>query len=389
MLKRLMEIKRRKAELRAALNTLSGDALSDAIKEVDKLDKESTDLELRMKDEQDIETRSNPVQIPGVKVEQKSYGVDSPEYRSAFFKNLAGVELNDAEKRAMNTNANSAGAAVPTSTLNKILEKLQDEAIVYPLVSVSNLRGNVVIPVEGNTADVERKGEGEDAALAEDTLESIALGAKKYIKLVKLTCELEATSIDALENYVVDKLVKKFTLAFDEDIISGDGVKKMTGILNTITPLETADAGAISYDDVCKLFGALKAIAKRNATLMMSTDMLYTKIATIKDTNGRPIFDITNGKVLGRTVLECDTVPSDTIIFGDFSTYQLNWNKPVEITKSQEAAFASGDVVYRGLALVDGKLADLGAMKVLKIKAGTTTKAGTSKAGEATAGGTK
>lgn len=293
---------------------------------------------------------------------------DSSEYRSAFFKKLAGVKLNEAEQRAMTTASSSAGVAVPTTTMNKILEKVQQDSIVYSLVSVSHLRGNVVIPIEGTTNDVERKGEGEDGTIQEDTLGSLELGAKKYIKLVKLTCELEATSIAALEDYIVRKLAKKLTQAFDEDIIKGTGVKGAKGILETITPLKTATEDTLTYDDVCDLFAALSAAAKKNATLMMSTNTLYKKIRKIKDDNKNPIFDTNSNKVMGREVTECDDVPDDVIIFGDFSEYQFNWNKDVTITKSGEAAFASGDTVFRGLALADGGLADLGAMKALKVK---------------------
>lgn len=293
---------------------------------------------------------------------------DSSEYRSAFFKRLAGVQLSETEQRAMSTASNSAGVAVPTTTMNKILEKVQQDSIVYSLVSVSHLRGNVVIPIEGTTNNVERKGEGEDGTIQEDTLGSLELGAKKYIKLVKLTCELEATSIAALEDYIVRKLAKKLTQAFDEDIINGTGVKGAKGVLATITPIKTAAEDTLDYDDVCELFAALSATAKKNATLMMSTNTLYKKIRKIKDSNKNPIFDTNSNKVMGREVTECDVVPDDVIIFGDFSEYQFNWNKDIEITKSGEAAFASGDTVFRGLALADGGLADLGAMKALKVK---------------------
>ena len=164
-----------------------------------------------MLDAEQIEKRGANVKIPfGVQTEQKTYGIDSAEYRSAFLKSFAGIGLTEIEKRAMTTNANSAGAAVPTSTMNKILEKIENEAVVYNLVTISHLRGSVVIPIEGTTGGAERKAEGQEGSISNDTLGKIQLGAKKYIKLVQLTCELEATAIDALENYIVTKLAKKF-----------------------------------------------------------------------------------------------------------------------------------------------------------------------------------
>ncbi|HEX9060406.1 MAG TPA: phage major capsid protein, partial [Clostridia bacterium] len=45
----------------------------------------------------------------------------------------------------------------------------------------------------------------------------------------------------------------------------------------------------------------------------------------------------------------------DTILFGDFSYYYLNFAKPVEIASDRSVAFKSGKITYRGLAVLDGK----------------------------------
>lgn len=365
----LEQIKSRKIELRSELETNKNCDL-------DKIEAELRSLE---QSEQEIERRNNicerlstssiqgeVIEKPINKVESRQYGIDSKEYRSAFFKNLAGIELNEIEKRAMTTGTSSAGVAVPTTTLNKIYEKIENGSITYGLVTVSHLRGNVSIPLEKSTSDVERKGEGENGSIQDDTIEDLKLGAKKYIKLVKLTCELENTAIDALEDYIVRKLSKKLMLAFDADIINGDGVNGAKGILRTITAKSTSGT-TWTLKDILKLFSSIPAIARKSATLMMSTNTLYNDILAITDTNDRPIFDVTQDKVLGRTVAECDDVPDGTIIFGDFSEYMFNWSKDAELSKSKEAAFASGDSVYRILALADGGLADLGAMAVMTL----------------------
>ena len=273
---------------------------------------------------------------------------------------LAGVELNDVEKRAMTTNANSAGVAVPTTTMNKIYEQIENESVVYGLVTVSHLRGQVVIPYEKLTNDVQRKAEGQDGTILNDTLQALTLGAKKYIKLVQLTFELENTAIDALEDYVVRKLSKKLAQAIDYDIINGSGTNCATGILSYITPSATTTANKWDYDDICNLFAGIKASARKNAVLMMSTNTLYKNVKTIKGDDKHPIFDPAQNKILGRDVVECDDVPDGTIIFGDFSEYMVNWNKDAVIDKSAEVAFKSGDSVFRIIALLDGGLAELG-----------------------------
>ena len=371
-MKTLKEIMARKDEIRSILESGAECDIEALKKELRELSEAQKAIEERQQIAKEISTGAiipNIVdEITKQQDEERSYGVDSKEYRSAFFKNLAGVELNDVEKRAMTTNTSSAGVAVPTITMNKILEKIGNSSVVYGLVTVSHLAGNVSIPLEKQTGDVQRKAEGADGTLVDDTLDDLKLGAKKYIKLVRLTCELENTAIDALEDYIVRKLSKKLSQAFDADIINGTGTNCAKGILKSVTVADTATANVLDYDDICDLFAGIPAVARKNATLMMSTNTLYKQVKKIKDAEKRPIFDPTQNKVLGRDVVECDDVPDGTIIFGDFSEYMFNWSKEAQISKSEETAFASGDTVYRILALVDGGLADLGAMTAMKIK---------------------
>lgn len=371
-MKTLKEIMARKAEIRSILESGAECDIEALKKELRELSEAQKAIEERQQIAKEISTGAivpNIVdEITKQQDEERSYGVDSKEYRSAFFKNLAGVELNDVEKRAMTTNTSSAGVAVPTITMNKIFEKIGNNSVVYGLVTVSHLAGSVSIPLEKQTGDVQRKAEGADGTLVDDTLDDLKLGAKKYIKLVRLTCELENTAIDALEDYIVRKLSKKLSQAFDADIINGTGTNCAKGILKSVTVADTATANVLDYDDICDLFAGIPAVARKNATLMMSTNTLYKQVKKIKDAEKRPIFDPTQNKVLGRDVVECDDVPDGTIIFGDFSEYMFNWSKEAQISKSEETAFASGDTVYRILALVDGGLADLGAMTAMKIK---------------------
>ena len=360
-MKTLKEIMTRKAEIRSILQSdkeCDIEALETELRELDEAQKQ---IEKRAEIAKSItDGKIDAVEFQKPQQEERNFGLDSKEYRSAFFKTLAGVELNDVEKRAMTTNSNSAGVAVPTTTMNKIYEKIENESIVYGLVTVSHLRGQVVIPYEKVTNDVQRKAEGQEGTILNDTLDALTLGAKKYIKLVQLTFELENTAIDALEDYVVRKLAKKLAQAIDYDIINGTGTNCAKGILAYLTPSSTKVANAWGYDDVCELFAGIKAGARKNATLMMSTNTLYKQIKTIKGDDKHPIFDPAQNKVLGRDVVECDDVPDGTIIFGDFSEYMLNWNKDAVIDKSAEVAFKSGDSVFRIIALLDGGLAELG-----------------------------
>lgn len=373
--KRKKEIQQRMLELRNLIQSSTGQALDDSIAELDSLDAELRSLgdEAEKRSKAMVKISENrggfsAIEKPVVETEERSFGVDSAEYRSAYFKRMAGVGLNDSEKRALTT-VNVSGA-VPTQTLSKIETALLAGAVVYPLVSVSHIASNLTMPYKKNKFGVQRKGESEAGTTVDgaNKFGKLELTAKKYIALVQMSCELEATSIDALENFIVNEVVAEMELEIDNDIINGSGDDGAKGILNTITPIETEAEGKISYKDITSLFKALPAKAKKNATLMMSTDTLYGDIANILSDTQKPIFDIDNNKVLGRPVVENDDIPAGIILFGNFALYKFNWVKDVEIAKSQESAFDSGDVTFRALALADGELPQIGGMVAIKKK---------------------
>ena len=69
----------------------------------------------------------------------------SKEYRSAFFKSLQRKELNEAEKRAMTSASNSAGAAIPTQTANILVQKMFDVAPLLSEITLLRIAGNVTV----------------------------------------------------------------------------------------------------------------------------------------------------------------------------------------------------------------------------------------------------
>ena len=67
----------------------------------------------------------------------------TPEYRSAWLKNIRRLPLNDAEKRAF-SNASGAGAEViPTQTANEIISKVKTLAPMLNEVTLLHVKGAV------------------------------------------------------------------------------------------------------------------------------------------------------------------------------------------------------------------------------------------------------
>ena len=57
------------------------------------------------------------------------------EYRSAFFKRLQGKPLTEEEQRAMTSASTSAGAAIPTVTMDKIFGQLKESDTLLGLIT--------------------------------------------------------------------------------------------------------------------------------------------------------------------------------------------------------------------------------------------------------------
>lgn len=363
-LKRLLEIKKRKAELRASINTLTGEELDKAIDEVQKLSDEESDLEKRLKEAEDVEKRGRAIVTPADKqitTEEKNYTPESEEYRSAYLKNLQGKSLTDEEKRALSTAASSVGAVVPTVTMNKIIEKLEQYGVVLPLVTNLAIPSNVKIPVEDTTNDCSWVAEGTASTDSQDKIGELSLAAHELIKTIEITAHVEAMSIDAFESFIVAQLSKKAKKAIDNAIINGTGTNTAKGILKTITAIDSAST-AYAYDDIMDILKNLKSGYKQGAVFMMSTTTLYGDIAKIKDDNNKPIFKIETdgrfeGKLSGYPVVTYDNVPDGTIIFGNFEYYYFNFVKAFEIAKDTSVGFKSAKTCYRALALADGKVA--------------------------------
>lgn len=373
-LKRLLEIRKRKEEINRSLNDLKGEELDKVIKEVEDLEKEEDDLNKRAKLADDIEKRgkaivtpvNDKVQVPEV----VTYTADSNEYRSAYLKRLQGKALNDEEKRAFTTVEGSAGAVIPTQTMNKIIEKLEQYGVILPLVTPLAIPSNVTIPVEDVTNDYTWVDEGAESKDSDDKLTSVKLGAMELIKTVEITAHVEAMSIDAFEAFVVAQLSKKAKKAIDYAIINGDGKKNATGILPGATAINPAGE-TYDYDDLMEILKNLKSGYKQGAKFVMSTNTLYGEIAKIKDADKRPIFKMETdgrfeGKLSGYPVVVYDNVPDGTIIFGNFEYYYFNFVKAFEIAKDTSVGFKSAKTCYRALALCDGKPALKEAFVVMK-----------------------
>ena len=301
----------------------------------------------------------------GEEREERTFAVDTPEYRVAWLKNLQGKPL-DAEERT----AITASAAIPTQTMNMIVGRLDLNPLLNA-IDISYIPSNISFPVEGTVNDASWVAMGTAATDSADTLTSVTLSAYKLIKTVEITADVEAMAIDAFENWLVARLANKIDVALDKAILSGTGSSQATGIATTIaTESGTFTKAGMTLKDLMKIIATLPTKYARNASFVMSRTVFYNEVMGMTTTTGDKVVvaDVqAPGKfnILGYPVIIDDnaTIDStDNVFFGDLKDYKLNFAKAAEVARDTSVGFRSGSVVYRAMALADGKLVDSNAI---------------------------
>lgn len=373
--KRLKEIEERKKEIRSLLEKDDELDLEKIQEELRSLDEEKEKLEKRAQIAKGIQSGgivANPIVKPKGEAEERKFEgmerdeiLSAPEYRSGYLKRLQGKPLTAAEERALTTASDSAGAAVPTQTLNMIVDKLRQTSALFPWVNVSYVPGNLSLVVANAKNAAAWKSEGADGTPADDTVVEVNLGGYELIKLVEVSAAAQAMTIDAFESYIASEIGRQMAIAVENAILNGTGSGQPTGVLTGVTWDETNsstwDAGAaVSYDNLVDALALLPTMYHNNAVFVMNRQMLFWGIRKIKTTDGQPIFtynpqDETRNAILGYPVIVDDYMPDNTILLGDFSYYYWNFSQAPQIETSREAAFRSGKITYRGLAVADGK----------------------------------
>ena len=154
ILKRMAEIRSRKAELRQTLENDTSADLDAITDELRNLDTEYADLEKRKATIDGINIGAiptNELENPAAGSNRAAETSNDTEYRSAWLKSIRRLELTEAEQRTLTTATGSVGALVPTATMNKIIDKVNQYCPMLDKIDLLKVPGGVKIPAEGTT----------------------------------------------------------------------------------------------------------------------------------------------------------------------------------------------------------------------------------------------
>lgn len=306
--------------------------------------------------------------------ENRTFAPDTVEYRDAYLKNLMGKELNVEERAALT----SAADIIPTELVNQIYGKLENNPL-YAELNIMRFPGYVQIPYAKTVNDASWKTMGTASTDSADEVDSISLSMYKLIKTIEITADIQAASIPVFQSWLVDTLSRKMIAAICAAVLNGSGSGQPTGVIGGLTPV----ASSVTYDNILAAMAAVPGAYHRDAIFVMSSATFFNKVMTLKDDQKRPL--VVQGvagvdrapvyTLLGhRVILEesADTADHDNVLFGNFRDgYAFNFAKDIAIESDGSVEFRKGSVVYRGMALCDGKPVISDAFAVISVSSAT------------------
>ena len=352
------QLQARKDELMAELDTPEKrDALTGEEMEARKAEILAIDAELessRQAAAEEARTCEEAAQMTGkpiIEEERKmTYEVNTVEYRDAYLKNLMGLELTTEERAALT----SAASVIPTETQNKIWDKLRENPLINE-IDMLHIPGYVKLPKATTVNDASWLAIGTASTDSADVVDAVTLGAKKLIKTIEIEADIDAMSIPAFQDWLVNKLVEKMEAAICAAVIGGAGSATVPQGVTANGAGATAKSVAFTVAGLGEVMGALPSAYHRNAVWVMSAATFYGTILPLaSDSNGLLVMNGIEQRLLGHKVVLDENVAAK-IVFGDFHDgYAFNFGSDIEIASDKSVEFRKGSTVYRSMALCDG-----------------------------------
>ena len=290
--------------------------------------------------------------------EENDDPVASPEYRSAWLKQLRRLPLSDAEKRAY-SNVTGAGAEViPTQTANEIISKIKTLAPMLNEVTLLHVKGAVKFAVEGTNNDAAIHAENAAITAAADTFTTVTLTGYEIIKLVQISDTVMTMSIAAFESWIVNMLSEAIARKIEDLLINGTGTNQPKGIdkANTWGATNSVSVGAsasLTAANVQALIGLLNAGYDRNAKFAMSKKTLFTDFMPLQDNSKNHIVTVQGNAyfVYGYPVLLSDYVKDHEAFLGDFKKVCANLAENIGVKNAYD--INTNSYKYSGIAIFD------------------------------------
>lgn len=356
---RLEQIQARLAEINAALDAATGEALTALETEAQNLIAERTRIEQEIQARQKLRSSIAAGLVSGQIIDPQGNGgtpeptftLASEEYRSAFLKHLRREDMSDTERRAFTFLTTNTAAPLPEEMQNRIIDLIGEAHPIVADVFPLNSGSAITIPVgKSIAADAGKTAEGEDANELEIEFDDVTLAGDDFTANVKMSYKMLHMAIPAFEAYLVKKISERLGAEIAADIVA----KIKAGMA-----AENKVATGVNYANICAGFGALKRVG--TIVVYGTRETIFNKIVGMVDGNKRPIFQqpitaAAAGVILGATIKYEDAMGAGELLIGDPDKFTQNIVAPIIIEQGKD--LDNHKVVLSGYTCQEGALTD-------------------------------
>jgi HK97 family phage major capsid protein len=198
------------------------------------------------------------------------------------------------------------------------------------------------------------------------------------MKIIAISATMSTMAVSAFESWLTKILAEDLAVVIDNEIINSPNTTggivdgPAGGWVNGTNQITYVPANGLTFTDVTGLIALLPAVYDAGAKFVMRKSTFWTQFANMQDANGDPIVvkDLAApGKymILGYPILIDDNVAVNEAYLGDFKKVVGNLSSDIKVESSKEAGFATGNTLYRGLAIFDCDVADPAAIVKLNV----------------------
>ena len=270
--------------------------------------------------------------------------------------------------------ASDAGAIIPKTLSDKIIEKILAESDVLPKLTRYTLTGELLIPkFDASTLSVAFYEEFAETVESNAQFTSIKLTTFRISGLLKIAQELIHNVKFDIESFLISKIAESFRLFLEKSVVQGaSGKFDSLFTASTENTLTLAKKDTYSINDLIDLQAKLKSAFQSKAVFVMHKNTL-TILRKLQDNNGQyyVLPDVTRGfglQVLNTSILTTDYAPAGQVLYADLSAYGLSASEEMNIQVLNEK-FATQHAV--GVSIhgqFGGKIVDDQAFALLKNK---------------------
>ena len=275
----------------------------------------------------------------------------------------------------------AGGVTIPTALASEIEIALKTYGGMFEAGTIINTShgGDLIMPTINDTsAKATIVSEFDQSTKRAPSFGSVTLKAYTYrTPIIPVSQTLIQDSAFNLDAVLTSLLGDSFSRGVNEQLTTGDGTGKPTGIVTAATACTTqAAATSIKLDDIIDLIKSVNSAYARNGKFMFNRNTLW-ELAKIKDQTGRYIWqdsarDGTPATLFGKQYILNDDMAdigagNASVLFGDLSKYKIRMVKSFSVVRLNELLAEYLSIGLFGFARVDGNLLDAGTHPVKKL----------------------